>query len=135
MHSPLNTPLHPRVGQDKRRYDIEDLVASSPDGVKDTLCKEAGEGSLAVRAQSVGDGTTAGLAAALVWVTPVTNVIPVQKDRLVGIFLCILDMMAIWMRRKSTVFGKRGWTSGWMDHVRSFVARAIRRGTAGHGNV
>jgi hypothetical protein len=79
-HSPLNSPLHSAVRQDKRRHNIQDLVANATGRVPHALGEEAGEGALAVRRQAVRHDALSGLAAALVGVAPAANV-PSTRSR------------------------------------------------------
>ena len=48
---PLNSPLHRLVGNDKRRSEVEDLVAESAPGVEDGSMEGTGEGTLSVGTQ------------------------------------------------------------------------------------
>lgn len=71
---PLNSPLHSAVCDDKRRNEEKDLVSRAADNVPEALVDEGGHGALSVGAQSIGNDALARSTAALVGVTPGTDV-------------------------------------------------------------
>lgn len=54
---PLNSPLHGGVGDDKRRGEVEDLVAKAPPDIEDGCVCGSGERALSVSAECVGYNT------------------------------------------------------------------------------
>ena len=50
---PLNSPLHGVIGDNKRRSEVEDLMAESAPGVEDSGIECAGERTLSVAAECV----------------------------------------------------------------------------------
>lgn len=58
MHKPLDSPFHGHVGDDKRRSEVEDLVAESSPDVEDCSMACAGERALCVAAESVMNDTS-----------------------------------------------------------------------------
>jgi hypothetical protein len=75
----VNSPLHSRVREDKRRHEVKDLVPAPPHRVPEALREGVGEGSLSVRAQGVGGDALSGLAAAFIWVAPAADVPSVEQ--------------------------------------------------------
>jgi hypothetical protein len=60
---PLDSPLQRVIGDDKRRSEVEDLMAESAPGIEDSSMGCTGERTLSVGAQSVVHNAFLGLGA------------------------------------------------------------------------
>lgn len=60
---PLNSPVHSRIRNDKRRHNVQHLPAASPEGVENSGVSGSGEGALAVGGEGVGGDALGGGAA------------------------------------------------------------------------